>query len=125
MPPSLLDRWFRTLAEADGKLPELDTVESPACHGASAALENGVLITTTGDATSRTGKITRDLDAIYVWEGPGQWQEAHPSLRVDGNTACASEPAKKSVYALDLDSGKKTASEALGTEPNEMAVTTK
>jgi len=125
LPPSLLDRWFRTLAEADGKLPELDTAESRAWHGASAALENRSLLTTNGDATSRTGKITRDLDAIYVWEGPAQWQEAHPPLRIDGNTACASEPAKKSVYALDLDSGKKTVSVALGTEPNEMVVTTK
>ena len=106
-------------------MPELETLEAPACHGASAALENGSLLTTNGDATSRTGKITQDLDAIDAWEGPGQWKEAHQSLPIDGNTAYVSEPAKKPEYAIDLESGKKTASVLLNAEPNEMAVTTK
>ncbi|UYQ77013.1 zinc metallochaperone AztD [Glutamicibacter sp. JL.03c] len=72
-----------------------------------------------------TGKITRSLEAIDPWEGPAQWQEAHPSLRLDGNTAYVSEPAKKSLYAIDLDTGEKTATVKLDAEPNEMAVTTK
>lgn len=72
-----------------------------------------------------TGKITRDIDVIDPWEGPAEWQEAHPSLRIDGNTAYVSERAKKSVYAIDLETGKKTATVKLDAEPNEMAVTTK
>lgn len=72
-----------------------------------------------------TGKITRSIDAIDAWEGPSQWQEAHPALRIDGNTAYVSEPAKKTVHAIDLESGNETASVVLDTEPNELAVTTK
>ncbi|KUM29752.1 hypothetical protein AQ436_08850 [Arthrobacter sp. EpRS66] len=72
-----------------------------------------------------TGKITRSLDVIDPWEGPAEWQEAHPSLRIDGNTAYVSEPAKKSLYAIDLETGEKTATVELDEEPNEMAVTTK
>ena len=72
-----------------------------------------------------TGKISRSLDVIDPWEGPAQWQEAHPSLRIDGNTAYVSEPAKKSLYAIDLETGEKTATVELDAEPNEVAVTTK
>lgn len=73
----------------------------------------------------RNGKIIREIEAIDAWEGPSEWQEAHPSLRIDGKIAYVSEPAKKSVYAIDLESGLKTASVVLEGEPNELAVTTK
>ncbi|MGP5023974.1 zinc metallochaperone AztD [Glutamicibacter ardleyensis] len=73
----------------------------------------------------RSGEITRDFKVIEPWEDPAQWQDPHPSLRIDGNTAYVADPATKSIHAVDLATGEKKSSVQLEHAPNEMALTTK
>ncbi|MBB1050663.1 MULTISPECIES: zinc metallochaperone AztD, partial [unclassified Dietzia] len=69
-----------------------------------------------------TGEITETYDVIDPWEGPAEWQDAHPSIVVNGDIAYVSEPAKNTVYAVDLTTGEVVASGQTPGAPNEMAV---
>ena len=71
----------------------------------------------------RDGKIVNEFPVIKAWEGPSEWQEAHPAIVVNGNTAYVTEPAAKTVHAVDLATGKVTASSTLDIVPNEIAIT--
>lgn len=70
-----------------------------------------------------TGEVTESHEGIVdPWEGPADWQNPHPALTVDGDTAYVADPANLQVHAVDLTTGEVTAtSEALPAEPNEMA----
>ncbi|MDX2358370.1 zinc metallochaperone AztD [Dietzia sp. PP-33] len=69
-----------------------------------------------------TGEISESYDVIDPWEGPAEWQDAHPSIVVNGDIAYVSEPAKDTVYAVDLATGEVVASGETPGAPNEMAV---
>lgn len=69
-----------------------------------------------------TGEISESYDVIDPWEGPAEWQDAHPSIVVNGDIAYVSEPAKNTVYAVDLTTGEVVASGQTPGAPNEMAV---
>lgn len=69
-----------------------------------------------------TGAISESYDVIDPWEGPAEWQDAHPSIVVNGDIAYVSEPAKNTVYAVDLTTGEVVASGQTPGAPNEMAV---
>lgn len=70
-----------------------------------------------------TGAIVDEYAVIAPWQGPAQWQDAHPAIVVNGNTAYVTEPAKNAVHAVDLATGAVTATVKLNDTPNEIAVT--
>jgi hypothetical protein len=69
-----------------------------------------------------TGELGDSFPVVDPWEGPAEWQNPHPALIVDGDTAYVADPAKRQVHAVDLTSGEVTASSApMPAKPNEMA----
>lgn len=70
-----------------------------------------------------SGKLVNEFPVIEAWEGPVEWQDAHPAIVANGDTAYVTEPAKKSVHAVDLKTGEITATVALDGVPNELAAT--
>ena len=71
-----------------------------------------------------TGAVTATYPVIAAWEGPAEWQDAHPALVVIGGTAYVTDPAARSIHAVDLATGKVTATTGLPATPNEIAVVT-
>ncbi|MFS0894221.1 zinc metallochaperone AztD [Microbacterium sp. 179-I 3D3 NHS] len=69
-----------------------------------------------------TGELTESYPVIEAWEGPAEWQDAHPAIKVDGDIAYVTEPAANSVHAVDLTTGEVIASVELDHTPNELAV---
>ncbi|SDK27853.1 hypothetical protein SAMN05428985_103370 [Nocardioides sp. YR527] len=69
-----------------------------------------------------TGKITDEFPVVKPWEGPAEWQDPHPAIKVSGDIAYVTEPASNTVHAVDLTSGEVTASVELSEQPNEIAV---
>jgi DNA-binding beta-propeller fold protein YncE len=69
-----------------------------------------------------TGEITESFPVIDPWEGPAEWQDAHPALTVDGGTAYVTDPATDSVHAVDIATGEVTATGTLTAAPVELAV---
>ncbi|MFY9711939.1 MAG: zinc metallochaperone AztD [Microbacterium sp.] len=68
-----------------------------------------------------TGEIIDSFPVVEPWEGPAEWQDAHPTIVVAGNVAYVTEPATNSVHAVDLTSGKVLASTELDVTPVEIA----
>lgn len=68
-----------------------------------------------------SGEITDSFPVVEAWEGPAEWQDAHPAIVVAGNVAYVTEPAANSVHAVDLTTGKVLASTELEVTPNEIA----
>ncbi|WP_091467119.1 zinc metallochaperone AztD [Paenarthrobacter nitroguajacolicus] len=71
----------------------------------------------------KDGKIVNKFPVIKAWEGPADWQDAHPAIVVNGNIAYVTEPAANTVHSVDLATGKVTASSKLDVVPNEIAIT--
>lgn len=71
----------------------------------------------------KDGKIVDEFPVIEPWEGPTEWQDAHPAIVVNGNTAYVTEPAANTVHSVDLTTGKVNASARLDVVPNEVAIT--
>ncbi|MDZ7914941.1 MAG: zinc metallochaperone AztD [Rhodococcus sp. (in: high G+C Gram-positive bacteria)] len=69
------------------------------------------------DPETRT--FTDSYPVIGVWEGPVEYQDAHPGIAIDGNTAYVTEPATNSIHAVDLTTGDVTVSKELDVTPNE------
>ncbi|MFL0411903.1 zinc metallochaperone AztD [Microbacterium paludicola] len=69
-----------------------------------------------------TGDIVDSHAVIEPWEGPAEWQDAHPSIKVNGDVAYVTEPASNEVHAVDLTTGEVTATVELTNAPNEIAV---
>lgn len=70
-----------------------------------------------------TGSFTDAFDVIDAWEGPAEWQDAHPAIKVSGDIAYVTEPAKNAVHAVDLTTGEVVKSVTLEQTPNEIALT--
>lgn len=71
----------------------------------------------------QTGEPIDSFDVIDAWEGPTEWQDAHPALKVVGDVAYVTDPAEQKVHAVDLTTGKVVASsDELPGVPNEIAV---
>lgn len=68
-----------------------------------------------------SGEITDNFPVVEAWEGPVEWQDAHPAIVVTGDVAYVTEPASNSVHAVDLTSGEVLASTELDVTPNEIA----
>jgi len=70
-----------------------------------------------------TGEPIDTFDVIDAWEGPAEWQDAHPALKVAGDVAYVTDPAEQKVHAVDLTTGDVIASsDELPGVPNEIAV---
>ncbi|KAA1380064.1 zinc metallochaperone AztD [Aeromicrobium fastidiosum] len=69
-----------------------------------------------------TGELVDEIPVVEPWEGPVEWQDAHPAITVDGDVAYVTEPATRSVHAVDLTTGTITATTTLDAAPNEIAI---
>ncbi|GAA2188806.1 zinc metallochaperone AztD [Leucobacter alluvii] len=70
-----------------------------------------------------TGELVDEFPVIDAWEGPAEWQDAHPAIiGTGGDTAYVTESAANSVHAVDLRTGEITATAELEHTPNEFAV---
>ncbi|MBT1677574.1 hypothetical protein KK087_15165 [Curtobacterium flaccumfaciens pv. flaccumfaciens] len=70
-----------------------------------------------------TGEQLESYPVIDPWEGPAEWQDAHPALKVDGDVAYVTDTAEQKIHAVDLTTGKVVASsDELPGVPNEIAV---
>ncbi|ROR65559.1 hypothetical protein [Agrococcus jenensis] len=69
-----------------------------------------------------TGQLVDSYPVIEAWEGPSEWQEAHPALLVDGDTAIVTEPASNAVHRIDLATGEVLATGTIAGAPNELAL---
>ncbi|MBF4616343.1 hypothetical protein [Curtobacterium sp. VKM Ac-1376] len=70
-----------------------------------------------------TGKQLESFPVVDAWEGPAEWQDAHPALKVDGDVAYVTDPAEQKIHAVDLTTGKVIASsDELPGVPNEIAI---
>ncbi|MFD7060159.1 zinc metallochaperone AztD [Streptomyces sp. NPDC059906] len=69
------------------------------------------------------GTVEKRIPAVGEWQEPLDWQQARPTLFVRGNTAYVSEPGKKAVHAIDLESGRKRTSVTLPQGTNELSGT--
>lgn len=72
------------------------------------------------DPTTR--ELTDSFPVVAPWEGPAEWQDPHPAIKVAGDVAYVTEPAARSVHAVDLTTGEVLSSATLEVEPNEIAV---
>ena len=69
-----------------------------------------------------TGEFGASYPVIGAWEGPAEWQDAHPALVVLGGIAYVTEPATDSLFAVDVKTGEVVTSADLPATPNEIAV---
>ncbi|MGK9149148.1 hypothetical protein KXS11_16060 [Plantibacter flavus] len=70
-----------------------------------------------------SGEVTDTIEVIDAWEPPAEWQDAHPALVVADGVAYVTDPATKSIHAVDLATGEIVTGE-LPDVPNEIAVVT-
>ncbi|MFI1753164.1 zinc metallochaperone AztD [Streptomyces sp. NPDC020571] len=69
------------------------------------------------------GTVRKRIPAVGEWQEPLDWQQARPTLFVRDHTAYVSEPGKKAVHAIDLDTGEKRTSVTLPKGTNELSGT--
>ncbi|MBP1301616.1 MULTISPECIES: hypothetical protein [unclassified Curtobacterium] len=71
----------------------------------------------------QTGEPIDTFDVLDAWEGPTEWQDAHPALKVAGDVAYVTDPTERKIHAVDLTTGEVVASsDELPGVPNEIAV---
>ncbi|MEV1044604.1 zinc metallochaperone AztD [Streptomyces sp. NPDC049916] len=69
----------------------------------------------------KTGTVEKKIPAVGSWQEPLDWQQPRPTLFVRDHTAYVSEPGKKALHAIDLETGEKTASATLPESTNELS----
>ncbi|MGW6378777.1 zinc metallochaperone AztD [Rhodococcus sp. NPDC055112] len=67
-----------------------------------------------------TGAVTSRIPVLGAWAEPEKWQSPRPALFVDGGTAYVSDPATKSIHAVDLETGAVVRSAELPQSPVEL-----
>ncbi|MGW5067880.1 zinc metallochaperone AztD [Streptomyces cyaneofuscatus] len=70
-----------------------------------------------------TGKVEKKIEAVGDWTEPLDWQQPRPTLFVRDHTAYVSDPGKRQLHSIDLESGKKLASVTLPKGTNELSGT--
>lgn len=68
-----------------------------------------------------TGKVEKKIPVVDKWQEPLDWQQARPTLFVRDHTAYVSEPGKRKLHAVDIESGKKATSVTLPKSTNELS----
>ncbi|MEI4271792.1 zinc metallochaperone AztD [Klenkia sp. LSe6-5] len=69
-----------------------------------------------------TGELLTSYPVVDAWEGPAEWQDPHPAIKVHDGIAYVTDPAADAVHALDLSTGEVLATGQLDVTPNEIAV---
>lgn len=67
-----------------------------------------------------TAAVKNVFPVTAPWEEPLDWQQPRPTLFVNGHTAYVTDPASKSISAVDIETGKVTGTGTLETVPNEL-----
>lgn len=68
-----------------------------------------------------TGKIEKKISVVGEWQEPLDWQQPRPTLFVRDHTAYVSEPGKRALHAVDIESGEKLKSVTLPKSSNELS----
>ncbi|NGO84633.1 zinc metallochaperone AztD [Streptomyces sp. 196(2019)] len=68
-----------------------------------------------------TGTIEKKIPAVGAWQEPLDWQQARPTLFVRGHVAYVSEPGRKALHAIDIETGQKIRSVTLPKSTNELS----
>ncbi|WP_405668384.1 zinc metallochaperone AztD [Streptomyces sp. NBC_01166] len=68
-----------------------------------------------------TGEVTKKISALNSWQEPLDWQQARPALFVRDHTAYVSDPSRRKLLAIDIESGKQLATTELPKAPNELS----
>ncbi|GAB2579680.1 zinc metallochaperone AztD [Streptomyces capparidis] len=68
-----------------------------------------------------TGKVDKKIPVVDEWREPLDWQQARPTLFVRDHTAYVSEPGKRKLHAVDIESGEKLGSVTLPKSTNELS----
>ncbi|WP_026328092.1 zinc metallochaperone AztD [Streptomyces sulphureus] len=68
-----------------------------------------------------SGKETDTIPAVGDWREPIDWQQSRPELWVREDTAYVTDPEKKKIHAIDLETGKKKATGTFDKKPNEVS----
>ncbi|MEV1080236.1 zinc metallochaperone AztD [Streptomyces sp. NPDC050211] len=68
-----------------------------------------------------TGKVGKKIPVVGAWQEPLDWQQARPTLFVRDHIAYVSEPGKRKLHAVDIESGKKVTSVTLPKSTNELS----
>ncbi|MBM9617953.1 zinc metallochaperone AztD [Streptomyces zhihengii] len=69
------------------------------------------------------GTVQKKIPVVGAWQEPLDWQQPRPTLFVRDHTAYVSEPGKRALHAVDLESGKKVRSVTLPQSTNELSGT--
>lgn len=67
-----------------------------------------------------TGTVTSTIPVVGAWEESTTWQDPRPTLFVQGSTAFVTEPATRTIHAVDLKTGKVAKSAKVEHVPNEL-----
>ncbi|PPF83811.1 hypothetical protein C5E07_09975 [Pseudoclavibacter sp. RFBJ3] len=68
------------------------------------------------------GSPITSIPVIDAWEGPAEWQDAHPALKVQDGVAYVTDPATSTIHAVNLETEEITSSATLPGVPNEIAL---
>jgi hypothetical protein len=68
-----------------------------------------------------TGKVDKKIPVVDEWQEPLDWQQPRPTLFVRDDTAYVSEPGKRKLHAIDIETGKKVTSVTLPKSTNELS----
>ncbi|MFE3826861.1 zinc metallochaperone AztD [Streptomyces sp. NPDC059092] len=68
-----------------------------------------------------SGEIEKKIPAVGEWREPLDWQQPRPTLFVRDHTAYVSEPGRKALHAIDLETGEKITSVTLPESTNELS----
>ncbi|GIG41352.1 zinc metallochaperone AztD [Cellulomonas phragmiteti] len=71
-----------------------------------------------------SGTLLRSMPVIDAWEEPEEWQEARPAVKVHAGTAYVTDPATRSIHAVDILTGEVFRTATLDVTPDEMAIAT-
>ncbi|ADG73071.1 pyrrolo-quinoline quinone [Cellulomonas flavigena DSM 20109] len=69
-----------------------------------------------------TGALVRSVPVVAPWEEPAEWQTPRPAVRVHDGTAYVTEPATRSIHAVDVLTGEVYRSARLDVVPDELTV---
>lgn len=116
-----------TAADRLQVVPLPDGVEYTFRDLARGPQDEGVVLGTDGSLhllDVATGAVLASYPVVAPWEGPEEWQDPHPAVKVHDGVAYVTEPAANAVHAVDLATGEVLATGELDVTPNEIAVVT-
>ncbi|KSW12788.1 zinc metallochaperone AztD [Cellulomonas sp. B6] len=71
-----------------------------------------------------SGAVVRSMPVVAPWEEPTEWQTPRPAVKVHAGTAYVTDPATRSIHAVDVETGEVYRSVTLDVVPDEVALAT-